>query len=997
MNRRFTMLLLCLLCICPSLTCADDKSSADRYVEERLGKFNELLEAGRGNEALQALQQVQERYPDHPTVLAYEGRVHLMRNNAQGAMTSLNAALQKQPNHPIASALMASIEFRTGKGAEAVARLEAATKVHPDSPELLQIAAEIKMAQMDGAGALPLWRKIADNDKNPAGFRANALAQIGAIHAHQKHHAEAADALGKAIELRWHPNVAFAHLQQLAEAGQVEAGLKAVIDFRGRMNAPQLAQIRQQAMAQLEPLEADLRLREIGQILESDNVNYTAVRFKIDSVNRTITNSANPAVKALKTRLAEHELDAEMFLLKDGIAKKYTSSWIKGVADKIETLAKDMQGPKVDAALAATKEARENAVAGESAMIAAALELAESGWILKNFNVPTTEQKKALEEKNLPEFRSMPFAVKDALRKHYEQFTVDRKPAPFEEHVRPFLESPGDAATQARLAASFSEHVKNVDITVPDFSRQTVVADRIWAQPGRKFSSPDLSDALDKKREESYSLWDSFQAGDLWKARDWQTLIDGYTRAIAVYPRQGPLINRAKAHLFAGNVKQAYLDMAASVAVVAWERAHTYVHSDAMGGTWDVDGIPAVQVLQAIVDGRRTTEGPFPSAPLMDALDHMKHKRWIELARYVAHEHHDKSIDRMISSDIKHIYQIYKAEMLDAVAAAMKGTTDAAAREDLIKVAKAVGSYGHPDFQLVEAAAETDLQKRESHLLAAFNTYWTGNGRHYGVNMALADHYEKQGKTNEAMMHYNIAAGGGIAANLTGDARTAAAARDRLEKVTGLDALWTVYEPLYNANSTAIKERKHPVLAAARQDALLTRLLLMRGNPAVLLGGRADARRAIHDFAGANADLMELAKLKPESAAHYHAVIGLNFKESGHPDKAMEYYGKAIDGGYKRDWVFFNRAKLHQSAGRNKEALDDYSAAIEVNPDSIAALTARSELYEYRFKKDAEGLADAKKAKELILKANPNADTFVLNLRISGMELRVLQRQIDGR
>src|SRR5690606_28219254 len=145
----------------------------------------------------------------------------------------------------------------------------------------------------------------------------------------------------------------------------------------------------------------------------------------------------------------------------------------------------------------------------------------------------------------------------------------------------------------------------------------------------------------------------NFGGWSLAEARDWPTIIGGSNETIQRYPRQEALRERGLAHFFAGDMKKAYHDIAAGVAVAAWEWARLYRFLEVSQGNWDIAGIPWVQQLRAVANGQRTTDGPYPTAPLMDALNHIENERWLDLARYVAAEHPEHSFDRQLVRQIK--------------------------------------------------------------------------------------------------------------------------------------------------------------------------------------------------------------------------------------------------------------------------------------------------------------------------------------------------------
>lgn len=966
---------------------ADDED--DKRVKEQIEEVSQLLATGNTQQGLQGLDRLRQRYPDHPLVLTAVARILLMQNNAQGAIAVLNQALEKHPNHPMATASLADIELRMARGEQAQKRLDDALAVHPDSPELLLVAAQLKMMQQDIAAAQPLFQKVADNTAAHREMRFQAHSQLGTILAQQGKHPEAAETLGKALGIQWHPEVALAAADQAEKAGDVQGTLRAVNNFTMMIMYPQYAQIKGRALEQLRPIERRAKIREIEAILAEGD--HTKAKQRIDSLNRELIKDAK-AWGELGPQMRRVEMIQRTQLLEEGIQKGHDINWLNSMVHGIKRLSYDQQGEHMEKANAAIAKAEERINAAHAVEIPAVLELVRNGFTISDLDFPDAEMKKVLEDKGLKPYRELSVAAKTALREHFEPLAAARQAPPFEQHVLPFLENPTDGALRRTLLTSFMEHAGSFDTTAEGASRKQLVPDWVWLQSGQH--GPSLPKEVADRREKAYSLWNDFDTLDLRKAGRWDEIIAGYDRIAVLYPRREVLINRAHTHIYAGNYQAAWEDMALVAAISMYEIASSYRLSagDLQGNQHALDYLGQAQALKALAEGHRIAQGPGANAAFVDVLDDLRNGRWIKAAEFVSANHLPGSIESWYVSQLRFGDLPQTKKILDALATAAESTNDPDRQGQLVRLAEPLGSYSHPAFILIRARAEADDDSRRKLLDTAASIA----PRHAETSVMLAQLMEKQGESRAALVQYNVAAMGLTVAELKEPPRQEAARqRDRLaQNLRGNVKDWDFYLSLYNEYSKEMYANQRDRRLAARTEAIMNRLLGLNANRLGVLLSRADARRFIDDYQGALDDLEEAAQemLGHERLSIVHAGIAECHLKLANHDLAMTFFTKSIDGGHRTSYNFQKRADLHRSAGNAQAAVADYSAALEINPEDTYSLLKRSELYEYQFEDDAKALADLEKLKALNEKANRS--NTVVSIRLLGIQGRILNRAL---
>lgn len=989
-----SLLIWSVMCILP--VAANDKT--DQTVHRLVAEFDQLLATGQGQQALQQLERMQRGHSEHPLVLAVAGQVQMMQNNVPAATASLNKALEKEPNQPRATALLANIEFRTGRGEQAHKRVEDALATHPKNVELLVIFGQMKMARQEFPAAEDVFVKILDMEEAPPQSKATAHAQIATLKAQQGQHDKAAMALTEAMRLQWHPDLAMALIEQSEKAGNAEKALAAARDFKIKLNNPQLAQIRQQALSRIEPIEQRMQLLKIEDQLNKGET--LAGRLALDRFKREAMN--NPATRSQhEAAVRRLELVERTKLLTLSMEKGYTVDALTRPIADINELVKGQQGEHVDAALVAVAEAQKRIDQVQATEVPAVLELLRSGVTLQQLELPDPKMKETLKQKGLGAYRELSSAAKQAIEDYYKPMAEARRPAPFESLMIPYLEKPSDSTLRQALLDSFWKQVENFDTQAPGASRQQVIADRVFTRP--ESSGPAIPSSLKRKRDnDAYTARDQFNDTDLITARRWQDIISGYQRSEAIYPLSNVLEDIARTHFLAGNHRAAADYMALSAAVDMYERAHSFRQDSGsiMGGSRDMLRLSWAQSLRALSDGRKISKGPGRNDALSKVLDDIKNGRWVEVAEYVADKHEDSPIDSWFATQIKFGPQVHRQEMIDglvAAAEAAEAAKDPQRFTQIALIAKSLFLENSPVFALPKAKAAANDEERLQILRYALAT----DLRHSQTNIAMAEALERQGKLTEALGHYNVAALGRKLSSLQDPHRKAAAQqRDRLlgqlrSEKSEFAFMAGLTNEIYGELGKDFRNRYLAALTEAHVNTLIEMGIQDRRNALQI---RSDARRSMGDWLPAIEDLNEIIRLDPkhQMVPQLQCLLGDCHRELGQTEQAMQHYNLSIEAGYRDARVYNARGNLHRSASNTTAALADYSSAIEIDPDNQFALTKRSEIYEYVLKDDDKALVDLKKIEQLLKDQGKDTTLSTVSLRIHNILARQLSKPFSN-
>lgn len=983
-------------------------------IREKIDAFDTAVMNGNPQSAMQQFNMTREKFGEHPLILTWHGKIQMMQRNAAEAIQYFNLALAKDPDQPLATALLATIEIQTGKSTEGVKRVEQALTKHPDAPELLQIQAELKMLQMDAAGALPIWQKIAGNEKNSVLLRANAYSKIGEIHIKNAEHDQAAQALGQALELNWHPNVAFAHIAELYKADKLPEAAKAYEAFKKKLDAdPRLAQFKTQTLTQLKPLEDDLELGGLPEKLSEARFNYFSFDLILKRLRKAYEGKSDEASLKKLRMLDEYAVDAKTRQINDMISKNNgTMSWRVARAIELEELAAKIDGPKAETAIAYAQKIQADANQRDQEMVIEAMALAKSGWKLTDFVYPSDEKREILKQKNLPEkLTGMHSAMGKALAEYYQVLADQQQRPAYEPLVLEFIKNPDDAQLKAKLANMFYEHVSKINPESEDIS-QEVLPDIFWASIPNPSTSPAIGKELEDKADMSYSLWNNFKVTDPMAAHRWKDLIDGYTRIINVYPRYSALIGRAKVHFYAGDYQQAFEDMAVSVAVKAYERAHTFSKLSSLTHDWGwvANGLIQMHEMHDVMTGKATTTGKHPTAAFVEAAQNIREKKWAELGPFLTMEHDKSSFAYTMLHDMKWGPRLYRVDILNALTDKyVQNQDNKQVCEEIVKQADALYADQHPAFGFLKITKEMSDEDAIKRLEAIARTPELGGTYDPSINYLLAAMYEKRGDKELALLQFNAGATGwDVKENVDTFYNKCAQKRDALETTTDRKELFTRYGDLHKDFKERSKDFGNDILELYRWEGILNRLWVLNAKKTWVMHQRHPIRQKLMNFQGAIDDLKYVLEhdetTKKDVVA---ALLGHNYHEMGDYENAIAEYSKAIGLGYEKTWIFNARASLYRSAGKAEKAVEDYTQTLKLEPENETALENRAELNEWYLKNYEAALKDLEKQREVRIakrakdkKTDPLTNylysTDVIDFSIANLKMKIAQNNLKS-
>lgn len=970
-------------------------TAADAEVQSKLAEFDQYLEAGQGPAAMNVYQGLKLKYPNNPQVRAYEAKILALQNKMLEAVPVLETLLKDHPNHPLGTALMANIEYRMGKKEEAKKRVDDALVLHADSWELLQLSGEIKMADQQPILSLPIWQKIVANQSNPDTARMTAYAKLGVVYNGLGRYAEAAESLEKALAIKWHPSVNMGYIQALDQAKLYEKSYVAIADMRKQLaanNNPQIVQLRQQFEAQIGPIEARAKQSSVTSdlaALQADmtagKIEYMSAQSRIRAIAKTIDKETDAARKTeQQLKLRELDLQTQVMLLKQGLERKYGLDWQKERVAEIQKLAVGLQGKHVDDAMALAKQVDANIATMALSQRDSVLDLAGKGWSLKDFRSPDTKQLNELKDRGLPErYDHFSSDLRKALKEFYTPLAEKREMLELEQVTAEFLKAPTDKALQAKVAKLLTARVAEIDISKEGVSKYDVIPARIWTEPPQHTRTIDLDEKTYDRRELAYSINTRTGKYNQSKNNLDEALIEGYTRAIASYPRPEILSGRGAVYMHTGRFREAWEDFAASVAVAAWEEANAQRDIASMGTTWALNGIPQVVVMDQIVKGKIRIAGLYPAASINAMLVGMQGKNWPAVADLIMQTYDTKSFELRILADIRD--GRHRDEIIDTLVDRYRQATSEEFKKAILDKAKYLQSYhSHLALDMLNAELEKDPSSRTRFLQGAV----FAEPRNVAATYALAKQYEADKHLEDAMLVYNIAAGGKLLTQTSGIAREAATARDRLSgPMANIKEALKVYEPHMNNINKMIMETRANKIHASQYEAIVLLFLNYNGNRKALVGRLADAQRAMGFYAQANENLKEYAKLLPEHKGMAMALMAKNEVDLGQYEQAIKNHDAAIAAGYKESWVYTQRGHIQVYLGHYKEAIESYTLAIEKKADNTDAMNERSELYEYFLKDYDKAIVDLEKVLGIFKEKNPDGNFFSQELRLNNMKV----------
>ncbi|MFG0248072.1 MAG: tetratricopeptide repeat protein, partial [Phycisphaeraceae bacterium JB051] len=618
-----------------------------------------------------------------------------------------------------------------------------------------------------------------------------------------------------------------------------------------------------------------------------------------------------------------------------------------------------------------------------------ALDMAKSGWTLAQFLAPDYKDRDVLKAKGLYPADEND-RLKEALKTYYQSIQHTRKAPAFEKDLIALIANPDNESLYSKIALGLYKHLKTLDLS--DKSKITpemIIPDLIWTQAPKQGNKADIS-------EDEYNRWNLatyfFSTGSALEAREamrWNDTLQRLDLAIQQYPYQPALVRRAYDHLFKGDQKKAFEDMAVSVAMSAYAHSRSFNKRLTTRNDWYVNGLPLVLVLADVAYDYYHNDGPFPSAPMIDALEHFRGKRWLNVAEYVGThlKGHDPgwSPNGHLANQLRYNNNI-KGKMLDALADAMDMPMHKMHKETFLKWADAIGDGNHPVFELIKFRAEggDNYESRVQRLLnwIAFDAMY-----HPQANVEYAKILEKQGKIDDALLHYNVASHAKPLAELKGIQKIAAENRNRLEGSSDKKAIADRYLKLVGYVQSKIKDHRTKYIGSAQLVMMINRLekQIVLNDTAYAI--RSDAYRTLKQYELAAEDLKRVLKSgKHRQPGKLRGLMGMSYNEAGLWSESISVLTDAIGNEGQPNWIYYYLADSCRQQGNMEQALKYYTKMIELEPEELRSLVERSKIYEYVMRDTDKALADIEKYKAIQLKRNPKYKSAVIDMRLYNLK-----------
>jgi serine/threonine-protein kinase len=148
--------------------------------------------------------------------------------------------------------------------------------------------------------------------------------------------------------------------------------------------------------------------------------------------------------------------------------------------------------------------------------------------------------------------------------------------------------------------------------------------------------------------------------------------------------------------------------------------------------------------------------------------------------------------------------------------------------------------------------------------------------------------------------------------------------------------------------------------------------LAMKDDDAWFYDARADAYFLLGDYEQGLADLERASQLEPEQRDFFTQAGDMFLHEVEDPERALEYYTRAVERSPDEGWVYADRAAAHEALENYGAALADLDRAIELNPENSSFYIGRGQLYLYALEDLDAALADLNRAVEVDAE-NPEA------------------------
>jgi tetratricopeptide (TPR) repeat protein len=725
---------------------------------------------------------------------------------------------------------------------------------------------------------------------------------------------------------------------------------------------------------------------QIDRQISVDPIAYTDVQKALDHLNNQIIKQAG-ANPFLFHQVNLRKLYTEIVMVKQKtLNEKMTHSWQKSrvefTANRLLKLNAQMWPEQLPAMLQSYYDLMDRFRNDD---VREAIALAKSGWRLVDFHYPNEQQKKILEQNGLGKDKDHR-AVADALKRYYQSIEDTRKAPAFERDLEALIDDPTNASLREKVAHGFYAHLKTLDLSdVNKVTSQMLIPDVIWVEVPETHSSVSLSDDRYDRLELAYYLFQNSLTMDFKEHLQWGDVIRTYDRCLEPYPYQATLVNRSYARLFAGQYKDAFEDMAISVAMSAYGWSRTFNKKMAAPNIWYFQGIPQVMVFADIAYDNEHSNMPFPSEPMFTMLDNMQRENWFGVARYVAEQVKGNAADSAIANQIRYNRGL-KGKMLEALASSMSMTQDQASKLEHIQWAEVIGSRDFPVFEMIKieklpADQVFDTLKRKLNWKdydACFDP---------AMNIAYAKELEKQGKNDEAMLHYNVACMGKPLSNTYRITKTAAENRDRLEGLTDKQAIAQKYINLINDIQKNAKVHETRYIANAQLVALVTRLTFLIKLNARAYGMRSDAYRYIEMFPQAIDDINTVIQMRDgQNISTLKSLKGASYYSMAQWSDAVSALTDAMNMGDCPNWVYSYRGDAYRQMGDYKQALLDYGKALALAPDNLPVLINRSGIYQYVLKDAQKAIADLEKYKSIQLAKDPKYKNFTVDSRLYNLK-----------
>jgi tetratricopeptide (TPR) repeat protein len=732
------------------------------------------------------------------------------------------------------------------------------------------------------------------------------------------------------------------------------------------------------------------QIRMIQQKFDQTPFVYTEVMSSISDLENQVKRTL-PIDRAVLFDMAQRKMLAEIILVKQGRPKGETTlSWQRSrISFTGNLLLKTYpdQLPKQFSVLLGEFESMFDRYEKEDCERAVAL--AKSGWTLVQFHYPNKMEIKKLQECGAYPVKEYPKVIA-ALKTYYESIKNTRKAPVFEKDLEALMDDPENKQLRSKVANGFYAHLKTLDLSnVKAITSQMLIPDLIWTQVPENISSVELSKDRYDRMELAFYL---FQDGKTIYAKDqlrWDDVLQSYDLMLKHYPYQAALVYRGYTHLFNGQAKEAFEDLAVSVAMSAYTWSRIFKNSMAQPNNWYYSGIPDVMVLADLAYDNKHNNQPFPSAPLFDMLQALKKKNWLGVAEYAGT--HIQGYNPGGSADADFANQLrynngIKGKMLDAIAEAMANAKDEATRQKYLQWADAIVAVEHPAFELMKIqklapdAAKSKLERQLN---------WIGFNASFdpALNMEYAKALESEGKLDEAMLHYNVASDGKPIGQLNGIRKTAAENRNRIEGTNDKAAIAKRYLGLFGNVQKLAQSDSTKYIGNTQLVVLVKRLeqLIKLNDSAYLI--RADAYRALNMYPECNEDIKYV--IDHGENPKLGLLLGLTGVDNylmGQWSEAISTLTDALGKEGQQDWVYYYRGDAYRQRGDMQKALEDFTRMLEIDPNHLASLNERSKIYQYVLHDNEKAIVDIEKYKAVQHKKNPKYQSYMLDARLYNLK-----------